>query len=91
MLMIFSPVVHPWYLIWFAILLPVVRSYLGIYFVSVISITFLTVVTFQKTRVWSESPIILLIEYLPLAAMFLYEINKNATTELILGANDPKK
>lgn len=77
LLMIFSPVVHPWYLIWFAVLLPVVRSYSGIYFVSVISITFITVNTFQTTGVWSESPVILLIEYLPLTAIFLYEIFKS--------------
>lgn len=74
LLMIFSPVVHPWYLIWFSILLPVVRSYSGIYFVSVISITFITVNTFQTTGVWSEFPIILMIEFLPLTAIFLYEI-----------------
>lgn len=74
LLMLFSPVVHPWYLIWFAVLLPLVRSFSGMYFVSAISITFLTVVTFQSTGVWKESPIILMIEYLPLTALFLYEI-----------------
>lgn len=73
LLMIFSPVVHPWYLIWFAVLLPVVRSYSGIYFVSVISITFITVNNFQTTGVWSESPVILLIEYLPILILFIYE------------------
>lgn len=74
LLMIFSPVVHPWYLIWFSVLLPVVRSYSGIYFVSVISITFITVNTFQTTGVWSESPIILLIEFLPILILFIYEL-----------------
>ncbi len=74
LLMLFSPVVHPWYLIWFAVLLPMVRSYSGIYFVSVISITFITVITFQTSGIWKESPIILMIEYLPLTAVFLYEI-----------------
>lgn len=77
LLMLFSPVVHPWYLIWFAVLLPLVRSYSGIYFVSVISITFLTVITYQTTDIWEEYPIILVIEYLPLTALFLYEIFKN--------------
>jgi len=74
LLMLFSPVVHPWYLIWFAVLLPIVRSYSGIFFVSVISITFITVITFQTSGIWKESPIILMIEYLPLTAVFLYEI-----------------
>ncbi|MFN3694800.1 MAG: hypothetical protein ACK4UV_07310 [Ignavibacterium sp.] len=74
LLMLFSPVVHPWYLIWFAVLLPLVRSYSGIYFVSVISITFLTVITFQTTGIWKEYPVILMIEFLQLTALFLYEI-----------------
>ncbi|HSW54822.1 MAG TPA: hypothetical protein VLH59_07015 [Ignavibacteriaceae bacterium] len=74
LLMLFSPVVHPWYLIWFAVLLPMVRSYSGIFFASVISITFITVITFQTSGIWKESPIILMIEYLPLTAVFLYEI-----------------
>jgi len=74
LLMLFSPVVHPWYLIWFAVLLPIVQSYSGIFFVSVISITFITVITFQTSGIWNESPIILMIEYLPLTAVFLYEI-----------------
>lgn len=74
LLMLFSPVVHPWYLIWFAVLLPMVRSYSGMYFVSAVSITFLTVVTFQSTGVWGESPLILMLEYLPLTTLFLYEI-----------------
>ncbi|WP_148267634.1 hypothetical protein [Ignavibacterium album] len=76
LLMIFSPVVHPWYLIWFAVLLPVMKSYSGIYFVSIISLTFLTVIKFQTTGVWNESTVILLIEYIPLAAIFFYELLK---------------
>lgn len=74
LLMLFSPVVHPWYLVWFAVLLPVVKSYSGIYFVSIISLTLLTVINFQTTGVWNESGIILLIEYIPLIIIFLYEI-----------------
>jgi len=76
LLIIFSPIVHPWYLIWFAVLLPFVKSYSGIYFVSVVSVTFLTVITFQTTGIWKESTAVLMIEYIPTIAIFLYEILK---------------
>jgi len=76
LLMIFSPVVHPWYLIWFAVLLPVIRSYSGFYFVAAISLTSITVVTFQTVGVWQENTLVLFIEYLPLTLIFFYEIFK---------------
>lgn len=83
LLMLFSPVVHPWYLIWFAVLLPIVRSYSGIYFVSVISITFITLITFQTTGIWKELSWILLGQYLPLAIIFYFEVkNKKFKTSL---------
>jgi hypothetical protein len=76
LLMIFSPVVHPWYLIWFAVLLPVIRSYSGFYFVAAISLTSITVVTFQTIGFWQENTLVLFIEYLPLTIIFFYEIFK---------------
>ena len=75
--MIFSPVVHPWYLIWFAVLLPVIRSYSGFYFIAAISFTSITVVTFQTEGIWHESPLILILQYLPLTLIFLYELFKD--------------
>jgi hypothetical protein len=76
LLLIFSPVVHPWYLIWFAVLLPVIRSYSGLYFVAAISLTSITVVTFQTVGVWQENTLVILAEYLPLTLIFFYEIIK---------------
>jgi hypothetical protein len=72
--MIFSPVVHPWYLIWFAVLLPVVRSFSGIYFAAAVSLTSISVVNYQLNSVWQESTIVLLVEYLPLTLLFIYEM-----------------
>ncbi|MBU0560130.1 MAG: hypothetical protein ABIJ40_17285, partial [Bacteroidota bacterium] len=77
LLLIFSPIVHPWYLIWFAVLLPISRRVSGIYFVAAASLTFATVAQFQQTGIWNENPIVLIIEYLPLTAIFVYELWKN--------------
>ena len=76
LLMLFSPVAHPWYLIWFVVFLPVVRSYSGFYFVSAISLTSITIVTFQTMGVWHEHSLILFAEYLPLTLIFVYELFK---------------
>jgi len=76
LLMIFSPIVHPWYLIWFAVLLPITRSFSGLYFVSAVSLTFFTVMNFQTTNNWMEYPVVLLAEYLPIVILFFYEMIK---------------
>lgn len=86
-LMLFSPVVHPWYLIWLAILLPVVRSYSGIYFVSAISLTFISVITFQTTGIWKEYPAVLLIEYVPLLLILYYEIRRKIFSNKLIANN----
>ncbi|HUI30537.1 MAG TPA: glycosyltransferase 87 family protein [Candidatus Acidoferrales bacterium] len=74
LLMIFSPVVHPWYLSWLAILLPLHPRWSGIAFVSLISLTSFTLVTYQLTGVWKDYLAVLLFEYVPVLSMFLYEI-----------------
>jgi hypothetical protein len=75
-LMLFSPVVHPWYLIWFAVLLPIIISYSGIYFASTISLTFITVITYQNTGIWKEYSAVLLLQYIPIAIIFYYEVKR---------------
>jgi alpha-1,6-mannosyltransferase len=85
LLMIFSPVVHPWYLIWIAVFLPVVRSYSGIYFVAAVSLTSISIIGYQLNSVWQESTIVLLAEYIPLTLLFLYEIfRRRIRNELIV-------
>ena len=82
-LMIFSPVVHPWYLIWFAVLLPMVRSYSGIYFVSVISLTSFSILRYQLTGVWEEYLWVLLAQYIPLVIIFYYEMKRKVFSNKI--------
>lgn len=77
-LMLFSPIAHPWYLVWFAVLLPIVRSYAGIYFVGAISLTSFTVLNFQSTGVWKEYSLVLLLQYLPLVPLIINEFTKRS-------------
>jgi hypothetical protein len=74
LLMIFSPVVHPWYLSWLAFLLPLRPRWSGIVFVSLVSLTSFTLITYQLTGVWKDYLAVLLLEYVPVLTIFFHEL-----------------
>ncbi|MCL5030863.1 MAG: hypothetical protein M1480_17785 [Bacteroidetes bacterium] len=74
---IFSPVVHPWYLSWLAVLIPFIPRWSGIAFVSLISLTAFTVLNYQLNGVWKEYTLVLLFEYTPVLFLISYEWLKN--------------
>lgn len=74
LLLIFSPIVHPWYAAWLAALLPMVPRKSGIVFTGLISLTVFTVLTYQLTGMWKEYTWVLVLEYVPVISLFLYEI-----------------
>jgi hypothetical protein len=76
LLLILSPVVHPWYLSWLAAILPFEPELSGITYVNLASLTSFTIVTFQLTGVWKEYPLVLLGEYLPVLLIFAYELSR---------------
>ncbi len=82
LLMIFSPVVHPWYIAWLAVLLPVFPKWSGIFYVGLSSLTVFTVLNYQLNGLWEEYPIVLMLEYIPVIAIFIYELRKE--TKLFL-------
>ncbi len=73
-LLIFSPVVHPWYAAWLIVLLVIYPKLSGITFISFISLTFYTVMIYQTKGAWNEYPLILLIEYIPVVVLLVYEL-----------------
>lgn len=74
LLYIFSPVVHPWYLSWFVLLLPIIPRWSGIAYVSLISLTAFTVLNYQLHGIWKDYTAVLVIEYTPVLLLFIYEI-----------------
>jgi alpha-1,6-mannosyltransferase len=69
-----SPVVHPWYLAWLAVLLPLcwstsVFTLLGLSFVANI-----VVYQYRAYGVWKDQPLLLLVEYLPVFFLLGREI-----------------
>lgn len=75
-LLIFSPVVHPWYAVWLAVLLPFIPKKSGIAFTGLISLTVFTILIYQTTSVWNDYIFILLLEYLPVVFIFVREFYK---------------
>ena len=79
LLFLFSPVVHPWYLGWLAFLLPVKSKWSGIAFVSLVSLTSFTLITYQLTGIWKEYPTVIVLEYVPVLVFLVIEMRQIQT------------
>ena len=77
LLLIFSPVVHPWYLTWLAIIVVFVPRWSGIFFINLVSLTVITVVNYKLNGVWKNYPLVMMLEYVPVFFTFFYELLSN--------------
>ncbi len=73
-LMLLSPVVHPWYVAWVAVLLPIVRRWSGIALAAGVSLTSFTVMNYRLTGNWEQYPVVLAMEYLPMILFLVAEL-----------------
>lgn len=73
-LFIFSPIVHPWYVTWLIVPLVLKPKLSGITYISLISITFYSVLNYQINGQWKEYTSILFIEYIPVIIILFFEI-----------------
>lgn len=70
---VFTPTLHPWYLIW---LVPVLAFYQSRAWLALTGLIFLSYVILQnyyQTGIWQESTITLLLIYLPFYAILIYD------------------
>ena len=74
LLLIFSPIVHPWYIGWVTVLIPLTRKWSGIVFAAGASVTSITPLNYLLNNTWKDYPAVLFIEYLPVAALLIYEL-----------------
>jgi hypothetical protein len=74
LLLILSPVVHPWYVSWLAVLLPFARKWSGIVYASTISFTVYTIVNYKLHGNWDQSPMIMVLEYIPVIVLMFLEL-----------------
>ena len=64
-LLLFSPVVHPWYVCWLVLFMPFVRQWSGVIFAATVSLTVFTVLEYRSVGVWEQHPLALAGEYIP--------------------------
>lgn len=69
-----SPTVHPWYLTWLAVLLPLNFRWSGVLFVALVSLANYVVIGYKLEGVWQMPVFILLAEYMPVYIMLIWEI-----------------
>jgi alpha-1,6-mannosyltransferase len=75
LLLLFSPVVHPWYVTWLVVLLPVVPLRSGMVYAASVSLAIITLVGYRLTGTWEQHPVILVVEYAPVVILFLLEVS----------------
>lgn len=68
-----SPTVHPWYLTWLAVLLPLSFRWSGVLFVALVSLANYVVSGYILKGVWQMPVFILLAEYMPVYIMLVWE------------------
>lgn len=70
---IFAPTVHPWYLTWLAVLLPLQFRWSTAAFVALVSLANIVIIDYKLFGVWQESTLVLFIEYGILAFVIILE------------------
>ncbi len=73
-MIIFAPVVHPWYLTWIAALITLRWSTAVFVFLGLSNISNIVVYQYRLTSVWQENTLLLLIEYVPFFLVLGWEI-----------------
>lgn len=76
LLLVLSPVVHPWYIAWLIVLLPVARKWSGIVLASTASLTSYTIMNYRIYGLWLQSPVVLILEYVPVLAILAFELHR---------------
>lgn len=79
LLLLCSPVVHPWYVTWLAVLLPVARRWSGIVYAATVSLTSFTVLAYTLRGTWTEYPAAMVVEYLPVLVLLAREMFRKET------------
>ncbi|MBI1938354.1 MAG: hypothetical protein HYS25_09515 [Ignavibacteriales bacterium] len=74
LLMIFSPVVHPWYIAWLVVLLPLTQKWSGLFYAAFSSLTIFTILNYQLHGMWKEYWVVLLLEYVPVIVLMITEM-----------------
>jgi alpha-1,6-mannosyltransferase len=76
---ILSATVHPWYVIWLAVLLPLTTRWSGIAYITLINLANIVVIDYKAFKIWHLSPAIEVLEYLPILFFLFWELKSYFT------------
>lgn len=74
----FTPVLHPWYVCWVVPILAIVPCRAWLLFSGLVFSAYWVFGDFETSGLWRESPAVLLLEYLPLYGLLLFDYAVNA-------------
>lgn len=74
--LVFSPMVHPWYVSWGLSLALILNSYAWVAFSALVGLSYLLVVRTPQGMVWVENPLVTLAQYLPFYGFILWELRR---------------
>ncbi|MFI5251740.1 MAG: hypothetical protein ACHQQQ_04825 [Bacteroidota bacterium] len=81
-----SATVHPWYVTWLALMLPLVMRWSGVAYITLVNLANIVVIDYKALKIWHLSPLIEIAEYLPIIILVLLELNfilkSRAVTEI---------
>jgi alpha-1,6-mannosyltransferase len=80
LLLLCSPVAHPWYMGWMIVLLPLAPLASGIALAASASLPSITFVTYQLHGIWKDYPLVLILEYVPVVALLVYDLRRKVNT-----------
>jgi hypothetical protein len=76
LLILCSPVAHPWYMGWLVVLLPLAPIASGLALAGTASLASITFATYQLEGIWKDYPLVLVLEYVPVVVLLVFDLRK---------------
>ncbi|HTP12108.1 MAG TPA: hypothetical protein VMM37_00690 [Bacteroidota bacterium] len=79
LLLLCSPVAHPWYMGWMIVLLPLAPLAGGLALAGTASLSSITFVTYQLNGIWEDYPVVLILEYIPVVTLLWFDLKRRSS------------
>jgi hypothetical protein len=86
---VLGPLVHPWYLGWLAALLTLRWSTAVFVLLGLSNLSNIIVYRYRTGGGWTDDPLIMLIEYVPFFALFIWEMIRGARSGVVFNTETP--
>ena len=80
LLLLCSPVAHPWYMGWLIVLLPLAPLSSGLALAATASLSSITFVSYQLLGIWKDYPLVLFLEFVPVVILLWFDLRRNHRT-----------